>query len=110
MSSDPSDDLPPHGRLVAAGMAVASAVGLAVNHFAVQAQGIGGLFILCLGPLAFFLGIGGVVEPKVVWAVGKYGKDLPAVYKIVGGTLAAVGVAVTILLLVFVYRLGPPGG
>ena len=59
-------------------------------------------------PNCFFLGIGGMIEPKIVWSVGKYGKHLPVIYKLIGGALGALGVAVTLLLLLFVYRLGPP--
>ena len=108
MSNDPTQSLPPNGRLIAAGMAGAAAVGLLLNHFMIDSQGIAKLMILCLGPIAFFIGIGGMVEPKVVWSVGKYGKHLPVIYKVIGGALGATGVAVTLLLLLFVYRLGPP--
>jgi hypothetical protein len=107
MSNDPTQSLPPNGRLISAGMAGAAAVGLLLNHFMIESQGIAKLMILCLGPIAFFLGVGGMVDPKIVWSVGKYGKHLPVVYKVIGGVLGALGVAVTLLLLLFVYRLGP---
>jgi hypothetical protein len=89
-------------------MAGAAAFGLLLNHYMIESQNVGRLIILCLGPIAFFLGIGGIVEPKIVWSVGKYGKHLPVIYKLIGGALGAMGVAVTICLLLFVYRLGPP--
>ncbi len=88
-------------------MAGAAAVGLLLNHFMIESQGIAKLMILCMGPIAFFLGVGGMVDPKIVWSVGKYGKHLPVVYKVIGGVLGALGVAVTLLLLLFVYRLEP---
>ena len=108
MNDQSTQGLPPNGRLISAGMAVAAAIGLLVNHFAVGSQNVVYLMILCLGPIALFLGIGGVVEPKILWSVGKYGKDIPVVYKIIGAALGALGVAVTILLLLFAYRLGSP--
>ncbi|MHC4875611.1 MAG: hypothetical protein ACYTGL_03870 [Planctomycetota bacterium] len=98
---------PPNGRLISAGLTAAAAFGLLVNHFLIDSQHVGRLMILCLGPIAFFLGIGGIVEPKIVWSVGKYGKQLPAIYKVIGGMLGTVGLAVTGLLLLFVYQLGP---
>jgi hypothetical protein len=109
MTNDQDREFPPHGRLVAAGMAAAGAFGLVLNHFLPASQTVGRLLLLCLGPIAVLLGIGGVVEPRIVWAVGKYGRDLPVVYKIIGGALGIAGLAVTILLFLFVYRLGPPG-
>jgi hypothetical protein len=89
-------------------MAGAAAIGMLLNHFLIESQGMARLLLLCLGPLAFFLGLGGMVEPKILWAVGKYGKHLPTTYKAIGGALGGLGVAVTLLLLLFVYRLGPP--
>ncbi len=105
--SKKSSSLPPNGRLISAGMVVAAAVGLLLNHFLIDSQQVGRLMILCMGPIAFFLGIGGLIEPKIVWSVGKYGKDLPAVYKVIGGVLGCVGLVVTGLLFMFVYQLGP---
>jgi hypothetical protein len=89
-------------------MAGAATVGLLFNHFMIESQGVAKLMILCLGPIALFLGIGGMVEPKIVWSVGKHGKHLPVIYKLIGGALGGLGVASTLLLLLFVYRLGPP--
>jgi hypothetical protein len=87
-------------------MALAALVGLAVNHVAGPMPTIGRLLILCFGPLGLMLGIGGLIEPKIMWAVGKYGKTLPGIYKISGALLVAAGVIITILLVVFVYPLG----
>jgi hypothetical protein len=108
MRNESSQPLPPNGRLISAGMAAAAAIGLLINHFMIGHQNVGKLMILALGPIAFFIGIGGIVEPKILWSVGKYGKQLPVIYKLIGGALGAVGVAVTFFLLLFVYRLGPP--
>ena len=108
MSNGAFQPLPPNGRLISAGMAGAAALGLLMNHYLIESQNVAKLMILCSGPIAFFLGIGGMVEPKIVWSVGKYGKHLPVIYKLIGGALGAMGVAVTIFLLLFVYRLGPP--
>jgi hypothetical protein len=93
--------------MISAGMATAAAVGLLLNHFLIESHGVARLMLLCLGPIALFLGIGGMVEPKILWAVGKHGHQLPLIYKVIGGALGVVGLAGTLLLLLFVYQLGP---
>lgn len=100
--------MPPRGRLISAGMAGAAAIGLLIHHFTAESQNVARLLILGLGPMALFLGLGGMVEPRIVWSVGRHGKHLPGIYKVIGGSLGALGVAVTILLLLFVYPVGPP--
>ncbi|MCA9270434.1 MAG: hypothetical protein KDA41_18255 [Planctomycetales bacterium] len=101
--SEPS--LPPYGRLIAAGMAAAAAVGLAANHFLEAPPSVARLLLLAFGPMALLLGAGGLIEPRIVWSLGKYGKDLPVVYKAIGGALAAAGLVVTLLLITLVYPL-----
>lgn len=108
MSNHSNEDFPPNGRLIAAGMAAASAVGLIVNHWMAESQSTVRLMILCLGPMALFLGLGGIMEPKILWSVGKYGQSLPVKYKIIGGVLAGLGVLVTLALVFVVYPLGRP--
>jgi hypothetical protein len=107
MSRKPDDALPPYGRAVSAGLFTAGGLALAVNHFLTGPPTVARLLLLLFGPVGLFLGAGGLAEPKVVWAVGKYGKDLPGVYKLIGGALAVAGVATTILLVFLVYPLGP---
>ena len=87
-------------------MAAACLVGLAVNHFLGGGLSVARLFLLVLGPAGLLLGIGGMVEPRIVWSVGKYGQHLPVKYKVVGGALAAVGVVVSLVLAFVVYRVG----
>lgn len=89
-------------------MAGAAVIGLVINHVTAESQNVARLLILGLGPMALFLGLGGMVEPRIVWSVGRHGKHLPVIYKVMGGSLGALGVAVTILLLLFVYPVGPP--
>ena len=101
MSEEPQ--LPSHGRLIATGLTVAAAVGLAINHFTAHSQTVVNLILLCIGPIGLFLGLGGICEPKILFAVGKYGKELPLFYKVIGGALGALGVVVTIVLMLFVY-------
>jgi hypothetical protein len=93
---------PSYARPMAAGMALAAAVGLALNHF-VADLGMANLLILALCPIALALGIGGLVEPKVLWSMGKHGENLPVEYKVIGGVLGAAGLLLG-LALIFVYR------
>lgn len=99
------EDVPPYARFVALGMAAAAAIGLLVNHFMGESLGVARMMLLCLGPLALLLGVGGAIEPKILWALGKYGQHLPTKYKIIGGILAGAGVLVTLLLVFLVYPL-----
>ena len=100
-------NIPSYARFVSLGMAVAAALGLVLNHFLVSHQSAASLMILAIGPLGLFLGIGGAIEPRILWSMGKYGQDLPAVYKVIGFALGVLGLLVTGALLLFVYRLGP---
>jgi hypothetical protein len=97
------EEIPPYARFVAIGMAAAAAVGLLINHFMPESQSAARLMLLCLGPMALLLGIGGSVEPKVIWSLGKFGQHLPLKYKIIGGSLAGVGVVLTLILVFVVY-------
>lgn len=93
---------PSYARPVAAAMAAAATTGLLLNHF-VADLGMANLLILALAPIALALGLGGIVEPKVLWSLGKHGADLPMEYKVIGGVLGAAGLLLG-LALIFVYR------
>jgi len=87
-------------------VAVLSALGLVLNHVMVAANSGLSLGLLCIAPLAMFLGIGGAIEPKIIWSMGKYGEHLPVKYKVIGGILGVAGLALTFLLAFVVYRFG----
>jgi hypothetical protein len=103
------EDIPPYARFVAIGLAVAAAIGLLVNHFVPDGQSVARLMLMSLGPIVLLLGIGGAVEPKVLWALGKYGEHLPAKYRIIGGCLGGVGLllALALIFLIYPFRFGP---
>ena len=101
--------LPNNGRLIAAGLSVAASMALVINHFMAGTQNILNLVIICVGPIGLFPGIGGLIEPKILFSVGKYGTHLPFVYKLIGGILGILGVLGTILLLLFDYPLDSLG-
>lgn len=108
MTQWPVDNIPPNARFIAGGLAAASAIGLLVNHWLAESQSTVRLMILCLGPLTLLLGLGGLVEPRILWSMGKYGQHLPIQYKVIGVALGAAGVALTLILVFFVYPLGRP--
>ena len=108
MTQPPLENVPPHGRLIAVGLAAAGAIGLLLNHWLAESQNTVRLLLLLLCPLALFLGLGGIIEPKILWSMGKYGKLLPIKYKLLGGVLGAAGVVVTLILVFYVYPLGRP--
>lgn len=57
--------------------------------------GIKGLIILALGPFVVFYGLAALVDPNIVRAVGKYGKHQSTRYKIIGGVIGLVALAVS---------------
>lgn len=99
------EEVPPYIRLIAIGMSAAAAIGLLVNHFMAESQNAVNLMILAVGPISLFLGIGGMIEPKVLWSLSKYGEHLPIKYKIIGGVLGGAGVLLTLILVFAVYPL-----
>lgn len=101
-----NDEVPAYARPVAMGMTAAAALGLLANHFMADSQNSVSLMILALAPIALLLGIGGIVEPKVIWSLGKYGTHLPFKYKLVGGVLGVLGLVVSLVLVFFVYPFG----
>ena len=100
------NEVPSYARWVSAGMAAAAALGLLLNHVAGESVGMGRLMILAFAPVALCLGVGGAIEPRILWSLGKYGGHLPMQYKAIGGALAGLGVIITLLLVFFIYPLG----
>ena len=96
------NEIPPYARLVSLGLAAAAALGLIANHFATE-LGTASLLILAMAPVVLFIGIGGAVEPKILWALGKYGEHLPTQYKVIGGVLGVVGLLFGLALVFLVY-------
>ncbi len=82
--------IPEHGRLLAAVLCGGGVIYLVPVFF---------------GPMFCFLGAAGMVEPKIVWSVGKYGKHLPVHFKVIGVALAVLGLAVSAFLALRVYHL-----
>ena len=90
------------------GPAICAALGagsLVVNHLSAERNGALWLGILFLAPMFTFLGLGGLVYPRILWSIGPRGKRLPSDVKVVGACLAMAGVAVSAALTFLVYRL-----
>ena len=64
------------------------------------------LWPLFLAPLLFLLGIAGVIDPNVVRAIGKYGKNSPLHYKIIGYSLMGVWLVIMIIIAVLMFQMG----
>ena len=96
---------PENGRTISALLCGAGLVALIVNHFIAKSGQVIYLFPVFLGPMGVFLGAGGIVDPNIVWSIGKYGKHLPVKYKLAGLGLALLGVCVSAFLAFRVYRL-----
>lgn len=100
------NEIPWFARYVSLAVAVLSTLGLILNHSMATANSSVSLGLLCIAPLGMFLGIGGAIEPKILWSMGKYGEHLPVKYKVIGGILGVAGLALTFFLALVVYRFG----
>ncbi len=80
-------EFPSNGRMISLVLLASGAFLLLINHFVGAGNGSVYLVPLFLGPMALFLGLGGVIEPKLLWSLGKFGQHLPWTYKVVGGGL-----------------------
>lgn len=95
----------PRGRTGPATCAAIGAGLLAVNHFSATRSGAIWLGILFLAPMFTFLGLGGLIDPRIFWSIGPRGKHLPSGIKVIGACLAMAGVGVSVVLVFLVYRL-----
>jgi len=95
----------PRGRIVPAICAAIGAGLLAINHFSAARDGAIWIFILFLAPMFTLLGLGGLVDPRILWSIGPRGKLLPKGVRLLGAGLAVAGIAVSAALILLVYRL-----
>ncbi|MCW3051713.1 MAG: hypothetical protein JWN14_883 [Chthonomonadales bacterium] len=96
---------PPPTRLVALGFAVGAGVCLVLNHYEAMNSGKIYMWILFIAPMIFFLGVGGLIDPRILWSIGQHGRHFPTRIKLVGGMLAIAGLIVSAYLALGVYRM-----
>lgn len=77
---------------------------LALNHWMVVNWGEGYPFVVVLAPAFLALGLAGLADPRLLRGIGKYGRDLPARFKLGAWTAAAVGALAGVFLLTSVYH------
>jgi len=92
------------GRLAPLVVAVVSGGILAANHVWFLHQGRTMLAIVLLAPMFLFLGVGGLVDPRLVWSIGPAGRELPLGIKLIGVALAVVGLVASAFLMFAVYN------
>jgi hypothetical protein len=85
----------PKGRTAPALVATIGAAFLIVDHLTLAHGGSFSLAIVFLAPMFTLLGLGGLVDPRIVWSIGPRGKSLPTGIKVVGACLAMAGIAVS---------------
>jgi len=84
-------------------VAIAATILGTVLVMALEKIDIKGLIILALGPFVFFYGLAALVDPNIPRAVGKHGKHLSTRYKIIGGVIGLVALAVSGGMSVWLY-------
>ena len=97
-------------RTTAAVLATVGAVAIAANHAAYVFDDSFYVALLVLGPFMAAIGVGGLVDPRLLAAIGRHGKDLPLRFRIAGHLLALAGLASSAALFFFVYRPPAAGG
>ena len=85
-------------RKLAVAVAVGSAGVLALNHYKAVESGEVYLVGVFLAPLVLMLGLGGLVDPRVLWAIGKYRHLVPPWPRRAGAVLVAAGLAMSAFL------------
>ena len=95
-------------RMVALLVAVFAGGLLALNHYEAMNDGKVYMMIVFLMPLFFLLGIGGLIDPRIIWSIGPKGQHFPMRIKVIGGLLAIAGMLVSAYLALGVYRLQEP--
>ena len=76
---------------------------LAFNHYLKMSDGKGHLLLTLLGPLLVFMGLGGLIDPRVMWSLRAQGRMYPWRVRGFGAMLAAASVAVAAYLVLYVY-------
>ena len=98
----------PPNRMPALLVVVVAGGLLALNHYEAVSDGKVYLWLIFMAPLFLFLGIGGLIDPRILWSIGPKGQHFPMRIKVIGGLLAVAGLLVSAYLALGVYRLQEP--
>ena len=91
-------ELPAYGRLISLATFAVGLVCIILNHVLWQMQDSTYLALLILGPFVMMLGLGGIVDPRIAFSLGKYGTHLPWYFKLIAVVLGIVGAGLSIML------------
>ncbi len=83
---------------------VVGVAGLACNHFVASVRGQMALMILTLCPFLVSMGIGGLIDPRIIWSIRAEGRIYPWWVRAIGGFLAVSSIAISAVLILVVYR------
>jgi hypothetical protein len=75
----------------------------AANHWVFVSDQEYYVALVALGPLTAMIGLGGLVEPRLIMAIGVHGKALPFRLRLAGHLLVFAGLATSVALVFFVY-------
>ncbi len=94
-------------RSTAALLAIVGGIASAANHAAYVWKD-SFYVVLLLGPFMMVIGLGGLIDPRVLAAIGVKGRALPLRFRVAGHLLALGGLACSAALFYWVY--GQPSG
>ena len=94
---------PTLGRKIPVLFLVGSLAGIVWHHWhVITTQDVRPKLLLLLTAVAGFA-LAGVVQPRVFWSIGKYGRHLPTSMRVVALLAAAIGFAVGMWALLMLY-------
>jgi len=76
---------------------------LAFNHYLKMSDGKGHLYLTLLAPHPVFLGLGGLIDPRVIWSLRAEGRIYPWRVRGFGVLLTVASMAVAVYLVLYVY-------
>jgi hypothetical protein len=78
--------------------------GLLANEVSADIKGKLCLAILLCCPLLLSIGVGGLIDPRILWSVRAEGRLYPRPVRVVGGVLGLAAIAATAYLALVAYR------
>lgn len=76
---------------------------LAFNHYLFVSEGKGHFGFTFLGPLLFFFGLGGIIDPRIIWSRRAEGQIYPKWIRLTDAMLLVVSMATAAFLAIYVY-------
>jgi len=102
-----ANETPTRGKALVA--VLITGVALIGNHLYAMDSGKIYLWIVMIAPMILFLGLGALIDPRIMHSISGKGQHFPMKIKVIGGVLAVAGLLLSAYLALGVYRLQDGG-